>query len=445
MTTWTAARVAEVLRIDGRMAGTFRGISTDTRTLQPGDLFLALVGDRFDGHDFLDTARLGGASGAVIESGRPVPAGLTVFPVRDTLVALGALATARRREITGPVVAVTGTNGKTATKELIARALSPRWRVHATRGNLNNLVGVPLTILAAPGDTEALVVETGASVPGEIARLRSIVEPTVGVVTNVSTGHLEGFRSFEGVLAEKLSLLEDVDLAVVGTEPPQLAAGARARAGRVIVAGTAPHADVCPQTWGLDGEGRGVLTLDGVDVHLPLVGRHQLENATLALAVARHAGVELQAAAAALAAVALPGGRCEVLRRGDMVVLDDTYNANPASMAASLETARTMRGARPLVVVVGTMLELGEESGRLHDAVARRVLEAEPDLIAATGAFVDAFAPYAEKLGDRLITAADPSSLGERLAPRLAVNAFVLLKASRGVRLEQAIPFLLPG
>jgi UDP-N-acetylmuramoyl-tripeptide--D-alanyl-D-alanine ligase len=128
-----------------------------------------------------------------------------------------------------------------------------------------------------------------------------------------------------------------------------------------------------------------------------------------------------------------------------MVVLDDTYNANPASMAASLETARTMRGARPLVVVIGTMLELGEESGRLHDAVARRVLEAEPDLIAATGAFVDAFAPYAEKLGDRLITAADPSSLGERLAPRLAVNAFVLLKASRGVRLEQAIPFLLPG
>ncbi len=445
MTTWTVARVAEVLGIDARMDGTYRGISTDTRTLQPGDLFLALVGDRFDGHDFLDAALLRGATGAVIEAGRPVPEGLTVFPVPDTLVALGALATARRHEITGPVVAVTGTNGKTATKELTARAISPRWRVHATRGNLNNLVGVPLTILAAPGDTDALVVEMGASIPGEIARLRSIVEPTVGVVTNVSTGHLEGFRSFEGVLAEKLSLLEDVDLAVVGIEPPQLAAGARVRAGRVIVAGTAPYADVCPQTWGLDREGRGVLTLDGVDVHLPLVGRHQLENATLALAVARHVGVELQAAAAALAAVALPGGRCEVLRRGALVVLDDTYNANPASMTASLETARAMRGERPLVVVVGTMLELGEESGRLHDEVARRVLEAEPDLIAATGAFADAFAPYAEQLGDRLITAADPSSLGEHLAPRLAENAFVLLKASRGVRLEQAIPFLLPG
>jgi UDP-N-acetylmuramoyl-tripeptide--D-alanyl-D-alanine ligase len=444
VTVWSAARVAEVLGVNPPTGRSFRGVSTDTRTLEPGDLFVALVGERFDGHDFLDAAVQQGAAGAVIEAGRDAPQGLATFPVPDTLTALGALATARRREVEGPVVAVTGTNGKTATKELLARALSPRWRVHATRGNLNNLVGVPLTILAAPDDAGALVIEAGASVPGEIARLRRVVEPTVGVVTNVSAGHLEGFRSFAGILAEKLSLLEGVALAVVGSEPPQLAAGARRRARRVLVAGTAAHADVRPQTWHLDAEGHGVFTLDGVEVPLPLVGRHQLENAVLALAVARQLGVALSAAAAALAAVVLPGGRCEVLRRGELVVLNDSYNANPASMAASLETAQAMRGSRPFVVVLGSMLELGEDSGRLHDAVARRVLEAAPDLVAVTGAFVAAFAPYAPQLGERLIAAADAPTLGERLAPRLASNAFVLLKASRGVRLEQAIPFLLP-
>ena len=174
--------------------------------------------------------------------GTPAVGDLVLFPVDDTLSALGLLARARRRAIDGPVVAVTGSNGKTSTRAMLAAALSPRWRTHATRENLNNLVGVPLTILEAPDETEALVVECGANLPGELARLRAIVEPTVGVVTNVGASHLAGFGSREGVLREKVSLLADVPCAVVGQRPPELAALARRVARRTVVAGLGPRA-----------------------------------------------------------------------------------------------------------------------------------------------------------------------------------------------------------
>lgn len=444
MIDWSSDRIAGILGVRVPADRRFRGVSTDTRTIGEGDLFVALLGDRFDGHAFLVAAAARGARGAVVRAGTPVPEGLVAFAVPDTLDALGALARARRREIGGPVVAVTGTNGKTATKEMLARVVGCRWRVHATRGNLNNLVGVPLTILGAPATAEALVVEAGASVPGEIARLRAIIEPTVGVITNVSPGHLEGFGSLEGVLAEKLSLLAGVPLAVVGGSPPDLGARARQTARRVLVAGTAAHADVQPTAWALDGSGRAALSFGDVHVRLPLVGRHQVENAALALAVAGALDIPLPEAAGALAGITLPPGRCEVLRRGDLIVLHDAYNANPGSIAASLATAQAMSDDRPLVVALGSMLELGPDSPLLHAEVAQRVMQAGPALIAVTGLFVEAFARWAGELGDRLIAADDAATLGERLAARLRGNEFVLLKASRGVRLERAIPFLLP-
>ena len=444
MIDWSSDRIAGILGTRVPADRRFSGVGTDTRTIAEGDLFVALVGERFDGHAFLAEAAARGARGAVVRDGTPVPEELAAFPVPDTLAALGARARARRREIGGPVVAVTGTNGKTATKEMLARVVGCRWSVHATRGNLNNLVGVPLTILGAPATTEALVVEAGASVPGEIARLRAIIEPTVGVITNVSAGHLEGFGSREGVLAEKLSLLDAVPLAVVGVTPPELGGRARRAARRVLVAGTADYADVRPTAWELDGSGRASLVLGDVHVRLPLVGRHQVENATVALAVARGLEVPLTEAAAALDGISLPPGRCEVLRWGDLTVLHDAYNANPGSIAASLATARAMSGDRPLVVALGSMLELGPESPALHVDVAQRVMQEDPALIAVTGLFVEAFSRLAGELGDRLIMADDAATLGERLAARLHGDEFVLLKASRGVRLERAIPFLLP-
>lgn len=445
MSGWTAARVARVLGTAAPVDGTFTGIGTDTRSLEPGALFVALTGERFDGHDFLAPARELGARAAVVRAGTPPVAGLPLFEVDDPLRALGRLAQARRSEIAGPVVAVTGTNGKTATKEFVAAALSVRWRVHYTRGNLNNLVGVPLTILAAPADAEALVAEAGASVPGEIARLRTIIAPTVAVITNVAAGHVEGFGSLEGVLAEKLALAAGAPLAVVGAHPPTLAARAREVATRVVVAGRDPAAAVRPDAWTLDEAGRATFTLGGVRVRLSLVGAHQVDNAVLALTVARELGVSLAAAAPALGRVVLPPGRCQVLSEGSLTVLHDAYNANPSSLEAALDTADALRRDRPLVVVLGTMLELGEASERLHAEMAERVLARAPSLVAATGAFAAAFGRHAGALGSRLVTADDPDTLGVRLAERLRGDELILLKASRGVRLERVIPHLLPG
>ncbi len=443
MTAWTARGVAQALGHGA--AGVpeigFTRIATDSRTLAGGELFVALVGERFDAHDFLAQARAAGARGAVVRRGTPAVGDLVLFEVDDTLSALGALARARRREIPGPVVAVTGSNGKTSTRAMLGAALGTRWRTHATRENLNNLVGVPLTILEAPENTEALVVECGANLPGELARLRDIVEPTVGVVTNVAAAHLAGFGSRDGVLREKVSLLEGVACAVVGQQPSELGTLARGVARRTVVAGVRPGADVAPDRWHVNERGEPVLTVQGVRVALPLAGRHQAENAMVALAVALELDLETARVADALAHVTLPHGRCEVRRVADLELIDDTYNANPASLAAALDVARTLRGSRPLVVLVGTMLELGPESAALHAQMADEILAARPDLMGAVGEFVPALAR--RDPGPRLVTAADPDALGAAVAERLTGGELVLLKASRGVALERAIPHLI--
>ena len=438
---WTTETVATVLHTEGAEDRTFGAISTDTRTLGENDLFVALVGEHFDGHEFLETARRAGATGAVVHRGTPPVAGLVHFEVDDTLVALGRLARKRRRQASGPVVAVTGTNGKTATKEMVARALGTRWKVHATVANLNNRIGVPQTILAAPDDTEAFVVEAGANEIGEIGHLRDIIEPSVAVVTNVSAGHLAGFGSLEAVLAEKVSLAHDCPVAVVGTRPPGLAAEARRHARRVVTAGGDSGADVAPDAWTAGDDGRVTLTVRGERVTLPVVGRHHLDNAMVAVAVAGELQLDMQQVVRALEQVRLPGGRCEVLRRGDLVILNDTYNANPGSLKASLETAADLRAGRPFVAVVGTMLELGDDSSRLHREAAEAILREHPKLVGATGEFIDAF----EALGvpvDRLVTSRDVEELGSVLRDRLDGDELVLVKASRGMRLERLIPLL---
>lgn len=447
MKRWTRAEIAHALGLNpGAGEGEFTGVSTDTRTLPAGALFVALRGDRFDGHAFVQEAVSKGARGIVVDNeGRidDVGKGVAVFRVDDTLEALGLLARHRRREINGPVVAVTGTNGKTATKEMLRAVMSSRWRTGATASNLNNLVGVPLTILGAPDDAQALVIEAGASMPGEIAALRRIIEPTVGVVTNVAAGHLEGFGSEAQVLREKTALLEGVPVAVVGLRPPALAARARSYAPRVITAGTSTDADVHPDRWSLDHEGRAQLVFAGHEGRLSVVGAHQVENAMLALAVGQALDLSPSVTVAALVGVTLPPGRMELRRSRDLLVLHDAYNANPASLLAALETACALRDDRPLVVLLGTMLELGEESERLHVEMAKHVVDLEPALVGAIGAFVPAFERWRSRLGDRLLTAPDAATLGERVAPRLAGRALVLVKGSRGVRMEGVLPHLI--
>ena len=416
MTSWTGDVVSAVLGSGRVQRESFTEVSTDTRTLNPGALFVALSGDRFDGHNFLDAAAEAGAHGAVVRRGTTPVVGLELVEVDDPRIAYGALANSRRQSVTGPVVGVTGTNGKTSTKEMLSAALGTRWNLYATPANLNNLIGVPQTILAAPENTEALVIEAGANEPGEIRRLREIIDPTLAVVTNVSAGHLQGFGTLEATLAEKTSFLRGVPVAVVGTRPPALKSMAYDGSNRVVSAGL-EDADVAPERWSMREDGRAQLTFRGLTVDLPTLGRHQAENAMLTLAVSELLDLDLPDVTEALAGIELPAGRCEILRLGGLWVLNDTYNANPESLVASLETAAKMRAGRPLVVIVGSMLELGDDDARLHGEAAEAIGRVNPKFVGALGSFVKAF----EARGlpaDRLILADDVAELGRAVRER---------------------------
>ena len=445
--SWTSDEVAAALGVPSPAKLTFNTIATDTRYPIADSLFVALKGENFDAHNFLAKAKEQGASAAVVRRGTPKVDGLPFFEVDDTLTGLGLLARARRRMLPEgtPVVAITGSSGKTSTKEMIRAALGARYRVHATAANFNNLIGVPLTILAAPEDTEALVVEAGASVPGEIARLRDIIEPTIAVITNIGYAHVEGFGSLERVTAEKLSLLDRVPVAIIGSGPDGMWPEARRRTQVIPAALPGKSADDSLLDRYLDRDGRPRLPLDsGEKITLPALGIHQLENAQIALAVAQRAGVDHDAAVRALAGVQLPEGRGDVREIGNLLVIDDTYNANPASLRRAVQTGAWLarRQRRAFVVVVGTMLELGPQSARLHAEAAREIAQRKPALVAAVGAFARVFESLREALGGRLITAADPDALGPKLKSALRGNELVLLKASRGVALERVLNYL---
>jgi UDP-N-acetylmuramoyl-tripeptide--D-alanyl-D-alanine ligase len=442
--TWleTDVRAAlDLAPLTGRAPLTFSGISTDSRAIRPGVLFVALQGERFDGHNYLASVAAAGASGAIVRRGTTSVPPLALFEVDDTLRAFGLLARARRRGLTGPVVAVTGTNGKTSTKEMLAAALGTRYRTYATRANLNNLVGVPLTILEAPAGTQALIVEAGANLPGEIARYRDIIEPSITVITNAVAGHLEGFGSLSGVVEEKLSLTTGVPLAIVGVDPPALAEGARSRAREVRTAALA-GADLVPSHVSLDEAARPVVAIAGHRFVLAARGLHQADNAVRVWAVAEALGLDLTAVARSLEQFAIPGGRGEVIQEGELTILNDCYNANPQSFRAVIATAAALRGNRRLVFVAGTMRELGNTSAALHREIADALVDLHPELLAAVGDFVPALEPYAGALRHRLITAADPPALAPLLARHLRGDELVVLKASRGVALERILPAL---
>jgi UDP-N-acetylmuramoyl-tripeptide--D-alanyl-D-alanine ligase len=441
---WSESDVRQALDlppVSGREPAIFSSISTDSRTIWRGALFVALRGDRFDGHDYLAAVAQSGAKAAIVRRGTPPVAPLTLYEVEDPLRALGLLARTRRRMLKGPVIAVTGSNGKTSTKEMLAAVLGTRYRTYATRANLNNLIGVPLTILEAPADTQALIVEAGANLPGEISRYREIIEPSITVITNAVAGHLEGFGSLAGVVEEKLSLTQDVPLVVVGVDPPELAEGARRRARQVRTAALA-GAELMPESVTLDDSARPIITLRGHRFVLAARGLHQADNAVRAWAVAEALQLDLQRVAHALERFAIPAGRGELIQEGSLTILNDCYNANPQSFRAAIATAAALRGERRLVFVAGTMRELGAESPLLHQEIAEALVDLHPELLAAVGDFVPALEPYAGALRHRLVTAADPPALAPLLARHLRGDELVVLKASRGVALERILPAL---
>jgi UDP-N-acetylmuramoyl-tripeptide--D-alanyl-D-alanine ligase len=376
----------------------------------------------------------------VSDERRAAGLGVPVYLVRDTLQALGALARHRRRAWGRTVVGVVGTNGKTSTKELLRAALGAARVVHATVGNYNNLVGVPLTLFAIPDDADVAVIEMGTNQPGEVAALRAIVEPDVVVVTSIAEEHLEGLGDLAGVLEEEISACDGTPLAVVPASQPEIGEAARRRARRTVSAGL-DAGDLHASAWGMKPDGQGWIELDGTRVRVPLRGVHNLRNAMLALAVARELGVSVADAARGIAAMPSPPMRVRFESHGAATVINDAYNSNPGSARVALELLAHAGDGRQRVAVLGTMLELGAQADRLHDDVARAALDGPIDLVIGVGAFADALARVAPR-DARVAAGADPESAWGAARSRLDPDAVILLKGSRGVRLERLIPLI---
>ena len=418
-------------------------VCTDSRRLTPGSFFVPLVGERFDGHCFLEQLPALGGQGAVVSMDwtAPLPDGLLHWRVDDTTAAYQQLALLHRRQLALPLVAVTGSAGKTTTRELIRSVLAPLGAIRASEANNNNDVGVPLTVLGAKADDSALVIEMGMRGPGEIARLSRCTEPDVAVITNIGTAHIGRLGSREAIAAAKCEITAALNPQGVVVIPAGDLLLEQALAavwhGQVLRVRLDDDPDINADLIGVIEDER--LLLDGVSIPMPLDGRHNARNLLLALAVGAHLGVE--PATAAQLQVNVPGGRNRRLQQGGLTLLDETYNASPEAVLAALDLLADQPGRR--FAVLGTMLELGERSVELHRAVAARAAALKLDgLVLVDGSDAgQAMAEVASGL-NRLALVATPEAAAEPLGQWLQAGDVVLLKASRGVALERLIPLL---
>jgi UDP-N-acetylmuramoyl-tripeptide--D-alanyl-D-alanine ligase len=443
MMTMPLSQAAEVLNARQRGADvTFRGVSTDTRTLAQGNLFVALRGPSFDGHDYLAQARRRGAVAATVSE--PRDADLPLLEVGDTRIALGELAAHWRTHFAIPVVGLTGSNGKTTVKEMIAAILARCGEALVTRGNLNNDIGVPLTLLGLGAQHRYAVVEMGANHPGEIGYLTRLVQPTVGLVNNAGPAHLEGFCSLEGVAKAKGELFEGLgsDAVCVINADDHYAGLWRAMAGSRSVMSFALE-----QRAEVQAQWRGDLQGSDVELHTPagatslrlsLPGRHNVMNALAAAAATLALEIPLPDIVAGLAAVRPVHGRWESLPGVNGVqLIDDTYNANPASLQAALQL---LVGAdvEPWLVL-GDMGELGQEGRRLHRQMGE---EAKKNGVQRLFALGELAQRAAEAFGDGAEVFADVDALTRRLAQMARPGVLMLVKGSRSMRMERVVAAL---
>ncbi len=442
MIDWSLERIAAAT--GGRLLGAdleVAGLSTDTRSVGPGQIFVALRGERFDAHDFLATALAAGAAGLLVSDASRVPAGVSAVVVDDTRIALGSLAAAWRRQFTLPVIAVTGSNGKTTTKEMIAAILKAAHgdAVLATRGNLNNDIGLPLTLLGLEPGHRAAVIELGMNHPGEIAYLAPLGAPTVAVITNAQRAHLEGMGILDEVAREKGSLFNGLPadgIAVVNADD------AYAEYWREMAGGRAVH------TFALDHDARvrGSVRQHGLDqilrlatpegeaeIVLAVAGRHNARNAVAAAAACLAAGIPLSAVGVGLAVFAGVKGRLQ-RRPGQAgaVLLDDSYNANPDSVRAGIDVLASTIGRK--ILVLGDMGEIGSASAQYHDEVGGYAKSQGIDRLYTLG---ESAQLAAHNFGDGGQSFRHVEDLVAALLPALNPDTTVLVKGSRFMKMER--------
>ncbi len=423
------------------------GYSIDSRTVGAGELFFAVKGERLDGHDFVAAALERGAVAAVVRKDQlhRFPGNAKLLAVGDTLIALQTLATGVRKLWGKPLIGVTGSAGKTTTKEAIAHVLASKFRVLKSEGNFNNHFGLPLMLLRLQPDHDLAVIEMGMSHAGEIRALAKIAQPDIGVVTNVAPVHLEFFDSIAGIARAKYELVESLPstgTAVLNADDEYVSQFGRDFKGRVIKYGVNAIADVRAEnihSCGAEGSQFDVLAA-GTREHaiLPLVGEHNVLNALAAVSVGLACGMKPAESVAALATLKPADKRGEVLQLGNITVINDCYNSNPKALKAMVDALSAMKAART-IVVAGEMLELGPAGEELHRESGRYIGEKKIDVLLGVRGLAQALVDSANRAGTHAEFVATPEQAGEWLARETRDGDVVLLKASRGVKLERAL------
>ena len=443
------SRIAEFTSASGEFdhKAIAQAYSIDSRTIQPGELFFAVKGERMDGHDFVQQALEKGAVAAVVRRDELARYAVKtrLLAVADTLVALQTLGAAVRRLWAKPLIGVTGSTGKTTTKEAIAHVLSSRFRVLKSEGNFNNHFGLPLMLLKIEPEHEAAVIEMGMSHRGEIAALAKIAQPEIGVVTNVAPVHLEFFTSVAEIARAKYELIESLPAggtAILNADDEYVSQFGRDFHGKVVRYGLHQTADVRAEN--IVSRGAAGSTFDVVagpyrePATLPLVGTHNIYNALAAVATGMERGLSPAEATRALATLAPADKRGAVVQLGNITVINDCYNSNPTALDAMVDTLAAMPAKRR-IVVAGEMLELGPSGEELHRRSGRHMARRGIDILVGVRGLAKPMVDAASSAGMRAEFVATPEEAGEWLARETREGDVVLLKASRGVKLERAL------
>jgi UDP-N-acetylmuramoyl-tripeptide--D-alanyl-D-alanine ligase len=432
-------------QLTGEGSALISRLSKDTRTLAPGDLYLALRGGNFDGNAFVSAAAEKGAAGAIVDTDVHAPAGFPLIRTGDSLLALQQLASAWRDRLTLRVVGITGSSGKTSTKEFTAAVLGARLQVTKTQGNLNNHFGLPLTVLDATQSDQAAVWEMGMNHPGEIAPLAALARPDVAIVTNIGVSHIEFFENRDGIAAEKAELIRAVHRdgsVIIPAEDDYAGFLAERASGRRLVRCGFGVADVRAEAITLDGRGatfRVEAFGDSGSARIPVTGEHMVRNALLAVAAGLELGLSLEECLAGLENTRLTGGRLEQKLIRGVHFLDDTYNANPDSMEAALRTLAAMSADGRRIAVLGRMGELGAYAQTGYERVGRVAAQTAQTLV-AVGPETAPLVETARSAGlAEIFEAADTREAAGLLREVARSGDVVLVKGSRSARMEQVI------
>lgn len=441
--------------IRGENTGQFHGISTDSRQVTQGSLFIPLKGERYDGHDFLAAALRGGAAGYLIQkdSEAKQPSwdyGHTVILVEDTLRALGDIAHCWKKKFTALIIAITGSSGKTTTKEMMAGIIRLTKNVIKAQGNFNNLVGVPITLLTLTDQHEVMILEMGTNRRGEIERLTRMAEPDIGVITNIGPAHLEGLKSLDGVKEEKYDLFRNMatsGVAIMNMDDQSIRASAHIWRGKKITFGLCEDMDVAAEDIRKNGERGVVFTLKineiRQELHLATTGEHNIYNALAAAASSWALGIEPSVICQGLTAFKPLSGRMEICKlKNGAFIINDTYNANPASVCEALKTLNDLRENHRSTVILGDMLELGNRAGEMHEGIGSLMADTGVDMIFLRGRYSQATAAGALKGNvpeSRIIFFDTPKDIIPYLKSTVKKGDWILVKGSRMMKMEGVV------